>query len=147
MAENKQFERDKICYVQNCEHMRSLVQIMWQVPMLAMTLTGGLWYAVATMKGMDPNARSALLVFSAIANGGLILMINRVRNVIAAYLKRIKSFNPTSHADATDPEKSFFVFRDRGVCRTFSMLMGVGAAFSLVGAYLILMGNWNLNPC
>src|SRR5690348_559324 len=100
MAKTEQFERDKLCYEQNCQHMRSLVQIMWQVPMLAITLTGGLWYAVATIKGMDANARSALLMFSVITNIGLIFMINRVRDVIAAYLKKIKIFNPTSHADA-----------------------------------------------
>ena len=34
MADNNQFERDKVCYVQNCEQMRSLNQVMWQVPLV-----------------------------------------------------------------------------------------------------------------
>jgi hypothetical protein len=46
------FEREKLCYEQNCEQMRSLNQIMWQVPIIAMTLTGGLWRAVATLNGV-----------------------------------------------------------------------------------------------
>jgi hypothetical protein len=69
MAENIQFERDKVCYEQNCEHMRSLNQIMWQVPMIAMTLTGGLWYAVATMKGMDAKVRGALELCAEVGDG------------------------------------------------------------------------------
>ena len=70
--------------------MRSLNQIMWQVPMIAMTLTGGLWYAVTAVKSVDTIARIALLLFSMIANVGLIFMINSVRNVIAIQLKKIQ---------------------------------------------------------
>ena len=49
--------------------MRSLNQIMWQVPMIAMTLTGGLWYAVATMKGMDAKVRGALELCAEVGDG------------------------------------------------------------------------------
>jgi hypothetical protein len=146
MTENTQFERDKVCYEQNCEHMRSLNQIMWQVPMIAMTLTGGLWYAVATMKGIDTIARIAMLVFSLFANVGLVLMINRVRDVIGAYLDKIKSFNPDSFVDVPSSKKCLWAFRDRGVCTTFSVLMGIAAFISLLGAFAILFGNWNPTP-
>ena len=67
-------------------------------------------------------------------------MINRVRDVIGAYLEKIKSFNPGSFVEV--PSKGLWVFRDRGVCRTFSILMGVGAFFSFVGAWRIFFGNW-----
>ena len=91
---------------------------------------------------MDTNVRGALLVFSVIANSGLVLMINRVRDVIGAYLEKIKSFNPGSYVDVPGSKKRLSAFRDRGVCRTFSVLMGVGAFFSLIGAWRIFFGNW-----
>ena len=39
------FEREKACYQQNFEQARSLNGQMNRVPVLAMTLTGGLWFA------------------------------------------------------------------------------------------------------
>lgn len=139
MANVSKFEREKICYEQDCEHMRSLNQIMWQVPMIAMTLTGGLWYAVATVKSVDIIARTGLLLFSAIANVGLIVVINRVRDVIEVYLNKMRGFNPEGFANASNS-------KDRVVCKTFSGLMGVGATFSLVAVYLILCGHWRPAP-
>ena len=81
---NETFEREKLCYEQNCEQMRSLNQIMWQVPIIAMTLTGGLWYGVATLGAVQAGVRMALLLFGAAANIALILVIQRVRFVMAA---------------------------------------------------------------
>jgi protein strawberry notch len=43
----------KEAYEQNYQQFRSLNQIMWQIPVLAMTLTGGLWFGVSTI---DNNA-------------------------------------------------------------------------------------------
>jgi hypothetical protein len=54
---DREFERQKLCYEQNCEQMRSLNQIMWQVPIIAMTLTGGLWYGVATLSAAQTGIR------------------------------------------------------------------------------------------
>jgi hypothetical protein len=142
MSDTSQFERDQVCYEQNCEQMRSLNQIMWQVPIVAMTLTGGLWYAVATITSVDNVARIALLAFSAVANTGLTLMINRVRDVLAVYLKKMKEFNPAAFADASSTTRRLTFLRDRGVCRTFSYLMMLAAIMSAVGALLIATGCW-----
>jgi hypothetical protein len=147
MATSVKFEREKLCYEQNCEHMRSLNQIMWQVPMIAMTLTGGLWYAVATVKGMDSIARIGMLGFSAIANVGLIFMINRVRNVIGFHLTKMEQFYPAGYVNAGADRNRLPFFRNRGVCLTFSVLMGIAASFSVIGAWLIWVGKWAPIPC
>ena len=132
MATSVKFEREKLCYEQNCEHMRSLNQIMWQVPMIAMTLTGGLWYAVATVKGMDSIARIGMLGFSAIAN---------------FHLTKMEQFYPAGYVNAGADRNRLPFFRNRGVCLTFSVLMGIAASFSVIGAWLIWVGKWAPIPC
>src|SRR5690242_7345387 len=96
-AYEERFQRDKAAYDQNNEHARSLNQIMWQVPTIALTLTGGLWYAVATLKGVDAQLRAGLLLFGAIGNFALAMMVSRVRDVLGAYLDKISQFNPDSY--------------------------------------------------
>ena len=55
-------------YEQNYEQFRSLNQIMWQIPVLAMTLTGGLWFGVSSIQdsGIDKQINGpAVLALSA----------------------------------------------------------------------------------
>lgn len=92
MAMSEQFEKDKISYEQNCEMFRSLNQIMWQVPLIAMTLTGGLWFGVSKI-GDELIFKIALLALAAIGNLALCVVLWRVRYIMGEYLKQIRSFN------------------------------------------------------
>ena len=128
------FERQRICYEQNCHTFRGLNDIMWQVPVIAMTLTGGLWYGVGSMP-VALLVKQALLLFSAVVNVGLILVIRRTRTVMGAYLDRIKEFHPMAFA-APSPGTSFLQ-RDGIVRDTMSVLMGFGALLSLLGVLFL----------
>jgi len=134
---NKNFEREKVCYEQNCEHMRSLNQIMWQVPIIAMTLTGGLWYGVTTLNSLETEMRTLLLSFGAIANIFMIFILQRIRSVMAAYLDKIKRFNPPGFADTQSPRATKWL-KERGVMNTFCVLLLVTALMSMLGIYFIL---------
>lgn len=133
---NKDCERAKVCYEQNCENLRSLNQIMWQVPIVAMTLTGGLWYAVATQSALGMGIKYLLLSFGAVANGLLIFVLQRVRSVMAAYLVKIKEFNPGSFADSQSEQATKWL-RERGVANTFCVLLLIAAVMSLAGLFLV----------
>lgn len=140
-ATEEAFHRAKSAYEQNCQQFRSLNQIMWQVPMIAVTLTGGLWYAVATLKGVDSGTRIGLLAFCAAGNILLILMINRVRDVMEAHLKKMEEFYPEGYATA--PTRG--LLRDRSVCLMFSLMMGLAAIVSGVGVALVHLGKWMIS--
>jgi len=99
MAMSEQFEKDKICYEQNCEMFRSLNQIMWQVPLIAMTLTGGLWFGVSIIDG-DVLRQSALLLLATVGNFALCVVLWRVRYIMGEYLQQIRSFNTSAFVDA-----------------------------------------------
>jgi len=127
------FEIGKVCYEQNCLQMRSLNQIMWQVPMIAMTLTGGLWFGASSSQNLDPAAKTLLFIFCALGDVAMIFVIQRVRSVMDAYLDQIKNFSPVNYADTKKLSHQGFL-KERGVCNTFSLLMGCAAFLSAFAA-------------
>ena len=84
------FERDKVCYEQNFEQFRAMNQIMWQVPLLAMTITGGLWYAALTVPEAQ-EMRRPLMLLSAIFDFALVAVLWRVRYVMGEYSSKHSS--------------------------------------------------------
>jgi hypothetical protein len=135
-APNSDLERAKLCYEQNCEAQRSLNQIMWQIPVIAMTLTGGLWYGVASLNTIDIPVKYGLLLFAVIADLLLILVILRVRSVMAAYLQKIKEFYPPSFAN-TESIGATSWLSERGVAKTFCLLLFIAAIMSFIGLFVI----------
>lgn len=126
------FERDKVCYEQNFEQFRSLNQIMWQVPVIATTLTGGLWFGAASV-GRMPGFQYLLLLLAAISNLGLIVVLTRVRFVMEAYLEAIKKFNPGGYVAAQGKG----VFARAAVATTFRVLLALSAVISVGGMVIV----------
>ena len=125
-------ERERVCYEQNFEQFRSLNAIMWQVPVIAMTLTGGLWFGTANISSM-PGFQYLLLVLAAMANVGFIVVLTRIRFVIGCYLDALSKFNPKHHVAA---EGKWFCSPET-VATTFRLLLGVSALISVVGMRMV----------
>ncbi len=134
----EQFEREKLCYEQNFEQFRSLNQIMWQVPIIAMTLTGGLWFGVAKIDVQ--TAQCALLALAVLGNSGLIAVLHRTRFVMGEYLVKIEEFYPTAYV-AAKGKRPFE--RGRTVVVVFQILLGLSAVLSLIGIWLIKHSAWH----
>jgi len=124
-----QFEKDKACYEQNCESFRSLNQIMWQVPLIAMTLTGGLWFGVSNFVDAHPWIRVALMTLASIGNFALCVVLWRIRYIIGEYLEKIRAFNEKAFVSASG-DGAFS--RPKVVIRSFMvMLVSAGIISSL----------------
>lgn len=82
----------KVIYEQRCEDFRSLNGFLWQSPLIIMTLTGGLWFAVASFDISD-RARSMLLLFAGISNLLMIIALIRLRYVMQRVLADIRSYD------------------------------------------------------
>jgi hypothetical protein len=82
----------KTIYEQRCEDFRSLNGILWQSPLIIMTLTGGLWFAVASF-ALSNAARSMLLLFACIANLLMIGALVRLRWVMQQVLRDIRGYD------------------------------------------------------
>jgi hypothetical protein len=124
------FERDKVTFEENSEHLRSLNTILWQVPLIAMTLTGGLWFGVS-QEGMVGDMRRLLLLFAGLANLGLIVVMIRVRYVFERILDAARTFNPHT---TVDTQGEWLLVRERVVLIVFCLLMLCAAGISLGAA-------------
>ena len=133
MNEDK-FEREKVCYEQNSEQARGLNNQMNRVPVLAMTLTGGLWLAAGVTANLYPEIRFALLLFAGCCNLALIAAALRIRDVFHSYLERLEQFNPDSFANGTPQTPKVPRLRDYSMISIYCALMGVGSLLSFTGA-------------
>lgn len=123
------FDDDKFiaAYNQNAEHFRSLNGLMWQIPLIAMTLTGGLWFGVSKVEA-NKAFQVCLLLLAAFGNMGLIIALGRLRYIMGCYLTWFENAFPEGHVSARG--EGLFT-RSRLVQRTFQFLLGLAAAISL----------------
>jgi hypothetical protein len=134
-ARKEAFDRDKACYEQNFQQYRAMNQIMWQVPLLAITITGGLWYAALNVTGVQDFKRP-LFLLAFVLDVALIAVLWRVRHVMSAYMVQIERFNPSSFVKASGRGLFNWPYT---VVSAFSLALAIAAVGSLIG-FLDL--NW-----
>jgi len=101
MSGETKLSLDAEAYEQNYQQFRSLNQIMWQIPVLAMTLTGGLWFGVSKIEN-NPLLAAVLLLTAVVGNLTLSVILYRFRFVMRRYLAWLKLANPKGFVDAMD---------------------------------------------
>ena len=127
--------REAVCYNQNFEQFRSLNAQMNQVPVLAMTLTGGLWFGAGVTEHLETVVRFALLMLSVFSNLALVLVVLRIRDVLECYLERIETFHPASFAGGAPRRPRVPWLGSYSMITIFCTLMLLAASFSFLGAF------------
>jgi 2-polyprenyl-3-methyl-5-hydroxy-6-metoxy-1,4-benzoquinol methylase len=115
---------------QNSETFRALNSLMWQVPLIAMTLTGGLWFGVASIAKESGFSllRPALLGLAGLGDLLLIIVLERLRHIIAEYLGWLKTANPDGFVAADGRG-----LKSKKVVKTcFQLMLGFAAGISFV---------------
>lgn len=131
----ERFEREKACYEQNYQHFRAMNQIMWQIPLLAISLTGGLWYAISMQQQSIALFRAPALLLGAALDLALMIVLIRVRYVMGAYLEKLRDFYPAGFVEAAGTEQGTFVFhRRKVVLYAFNTALGFAAACCILGS-------------
>lgn len=133
---------EQSAYEQNYQQFRSLNQIMWQIPVLAMTLTGGLWFGVSKLSD-NPLLTSALLLTAVFGNLTLVFILYRFRHVMECYLNWLRYAHPDGYVDASansEAENRFerFCNGNKTVRNLFSYMLYWAAALSGI----LLLGFW-----
>ncbi len=129
--------RHHLCYTQNFEQARSLNTQMNQVPVLAMTLTGGLWFGAGVTKDISEEIRFALLIFAGFCNLSLIFAVLRIRDVLESYLEKLEEFNPNSFASGKPANPKLPWLGSYSMILIYCTLLLIGALFSFVGAFWV----------
>ena len=142
--ENRAFERDKAAYNQHSESFRSLNTQMWQVPIISMTLTGGLWFGIAS-SSINDYAAGSLFLFASICNILFIFILKRVRFIMELIIEKLTEFNPKY---AINPKKSTkgtkFLRQDKLVISIFSIMLILSSSLSFT-AFVYKFWPWLFN--
>lgn len=110
--QNKELE----IYKQRCESFRSLQKILWGVPVMVMTVTGGLWFAIAKYE-MTSYSRVVLLLFAIVFNVVFIAVLIRLRMIMDKLLELTNKYEGIEH------KKGFVVV----YCFSLGMLVMIAA--------------------
>lgn len=127
MADQFDHERQLAAFNQNHESFRSLNQQMWQIPLISMTLTGGLWFGVSAV-GDFALFKVALLFLASVGNFVLIVVIHRLRFVMDGYLQWLAAFNANGFVRA---EGSRWFQKGKVVRTSFQGMLALAGAISL----------------
>ncbi len=131
---NEQFEKDKVCYEQHSESFRNLNSQMWQVPIIAMTLTGGLWFGIFS-GDIEPVSAIWLLIFSGLCDILFIVVLFRVRLIMSLLIDKLCEFNPTYAINPKSTQKGNALTRQENlVIGSFSIMLSLAAILSFIAA-------------
>ena len=86
------FKTLELQYLEAGQHLRSLNQLMWQVPSMVIAITGGLWYGATTVDEL--KARTVVLIFAAVFSLLALRIIWRLRQLIQIHINRQSQFSP-----------------------------------------------------
>lgn len=114
-------DKQQIIYEQNCQDFRQLNNVMWQVPVLAMTLTGGIWFGVSMVQNA-PWIQVALWALSVFSNIGFIFVLLRLRKgVMERILKEKRKY------EGVEAVKGRYT-----VIVIFSLVLGLAAGIGVI---------------
>jgi SAM-dependent methyltransferase len=118
-------------YNQNSETFRSLNGQMWQIPLIAMTLTGGLWFGVASLSKESTLwfLRPSLLLVACLGDILLIIILERLRHVMGEYLHWLRAAHPRGFVVA---EGEHWWNSPKIVKTCFQIMLGFAALTSFV---------------
>lgn len=117
------FRIQELHYIEAGNHLRSLNQLMWQVPGMAIAITGGLWYGTTAVDA--DLARTWVLSFTALVDLLTVGIIWRLRHLIAIHL----AFQHSFEARVRSKERGGWI-----VVICWGLILSVAAVLSVLGA-------------
>lgn len=118
-AQKWRYRQQEIQYLEAGQHLRSLNQLMWQVPGMAIAITGGLWYGAANVAAEAPKAW--VLGFVALVDLLTVVTLWRIRFIIGKRIDEQRNF--------TDSKPGKDRWRNTVIgCWTISLLAAAGVS-------------------
>lgn len=84
------YRQAELQYLEAGQHLRALNQLMWQVPGMAIAITGGLWYGASTVEA--ESAKAWVLGFVALVNVLTAFVLRRLRHLIGIQIELQRDF-------------------------------------------------------
>lgn len=127
--DDQEFTRQKVCYQEHYEAFRRLNETMWKIPVILMTLTGGAWYGAANPE-ISPGVSFFLFLIAGIANFTFIIILSRVRHIMALQLFSLKEFAQDHHIAAD--HRGSFLETPKLAARCIAFLLAITGLSSII---------------
>ncbi len=128
-------DKNLLLYEQDGTHFRALNEILWRIPALAMTLTGGLWFGIATIDTQQYLIKIGMFLLSAAGNVAFMFAIWRLRiGVMERYLVRMSQFSTLPSVEKPPYVPKVLVESNYAVIALFSFMLLMASVISVVGA-------------
>ena len=128
MSNDPELNRQKAIFEQDCQDFRALNTILWQIPLIVSTLTGGLWFGVSKV-GTDRFIEISLFFLAGIINAGFIIVLWRLRRgVMQPILNAIHTYQARGQ-----PGGGYTVIT------VFTVMLLISAAISFAGLLIRLI--------
>ncbi len=134
MREEQQI-RAQACYEQNFLQARSLNSQMNQVPVFAMTITGGLWFGAGAIENVPDHISFVLLLFAGLCNLAFILAALRIRDSFQSYLEKIEEFHREGYASGTPKKPKVAWLGSYSMISMYCRLMFIATCLSFLVAF------------
>jgi hypothetical protein len=89
-AQKWEYKKKELVFVEAGQHIRALNVTLWQVPSMAIAITGGLWYGISLFD--HETVKFSALMFTSLVDLVTIGIIWRLRSVMSDYLVAQLSF-------------------------------------------------------
>lgn len=103
-AKKWEYRKKELQFLEAGQHQRALNQLMWQVPGMAIAITGGLWYGATTIDTESP--RAWVFGFTAVVDVLTVVILWRLRSLIDVHIEHQHSFAPTAVAGSKWPRRT-----------------------------------------
>jgi hypothetical protein len=134
---NEAFEREKTSYEQNFQHVRVIIPMTYQIPAMAITITGGLWFGALKTHGV-PAFGYLFLILAFMMNVGFYFIMRRFGQIIDIYLDALRDFYPAGYVTAKSHPK---VSQHPEVITVFKLFFVGAAVFSVLGIVLLWLNG------
>ncbi|RAS14252.1 hypothetical protein DFO50_11167 [Microvirgula sp. AG722] len=132
--------KQELAFLEAGQHMRALNQLMWQVPNIAMAITGGLWYGAANLHAQEP--RVWVFAFAALADCMTVITLWRLRHLIQKEIDKQSRFTAERAISDRDEGKKCWIKRAYTavfsftplVVRCWTIVLLAAAVVSIFGA-------------
>ena len=132
---DKNFEREKLVYEQNYEQLRAVNAHMNNIPLMSMTITGALWFAIGIKELAHDEIRFMILILSAYFNLALIFALHRVRDIFQSYLEIIEAFHPSQKKQGKPKEAKLKFMKGYSMVTIYSVMMFSAAVSAMIVAF------------
>jgi hypothetical protein len=140
MNRTREWEKEDIVFVQHYEAFRSLNAHMWQIPMLAVTITGGL-LATLDISNLITAINAALLFLAFISNYALILVLHRTRFIMGRILEKMREYGEKYYVNG---DGNHFGEKPRTVMLAFTVILFVSGCICLAFSTYIILSIFNV---